>query len=222
MPEWEFPSRSQRTMILGSTGEGKTGMFLWLLLYQPFHEAPYVVFDYKRDEHIGRIDRAREIGLNELPKYPGLYVVRPMPEIDDDRVLGWLRGAWSRRNIGLGFDEAMMMPRHGGALSAIFIQGRSLKIPVLALSQRPVDLPREMFSEASNVSLFKLNDGRDHKTVRQYIPRFDSERVEILPQHHSLYYRRSDKTTFHLLPVANWQTLPDRINARLPRRISFI
>lgn len=222
MPQWEFPNASQRTMVLGSTGEGKTGMFLWLLLHQPFHMQPYVVFDYKRDEHIGRIDRVREIGLNELPKYPGLYVVRPMPETDDDRVLAWLRGAWARRNIGLGFDEAMMMPQHGGALSAIFTQGRSLKIPVLALSQRPVDLPRVMFSEANNVSLFKLNDGRDHKTVRQYIPRFNSEAVEKLPQHHSLYHRRSDKTTFHLLPVSDWETLPQRINARLPRRISFI
>lgn len=209
-------------MILGSTGSGKTGMFLWNLSYQPFHLIPYVIFDYKREEHIRKIDRAREISLNELPKYPGVYVVRPMPEIDDDRVVNWLRAAWRRRNIGLGFDEAMMLPQTGGALSAIFTQGRSLKIPVLALSQRPVDLHRTMFSEANHVSVFALNDGRDHKTVKQYIPRFESERVEQLPEHHSLWFRRRDKRTFQLSPVADWAHLPERINARLPSRVNFI
>jgi DNA helicase HerA-like ATPase len=209
-------------MILGSTGSGKTNLFLWLLYYQAFHAQPWVIFDYKRDEHIARIDRARQIGLNELPRYPGLYVVRPMPDTDDDNVLRWLRAAWARRNIGLGFDEAMMLPQTGGALQAIFIQGRSLKIPVLALSQRPVDLHRTMFSEASHVSVFQLNDGRDHKTVKQYIPNFNSEAVEKLPPHHSLWFRRSDKQTFHLNPVADWETLPDRINSRLPSRVYFI
>lgn len=209
-------------MILGSTGSGKTGLFLWLMLYQPFHLQPYVVFDYKRDEHISRIDRMRQIGLNELPKYPGLYVIRPMPETDDDNVLRWLRAAWAKRNIGLGFDEAMMLPQHGGALQAIFVQGRSLKIPVLALSQRPVDLHRTMFSEATHVSVFQLNDGRDHQTVRKYISRFNSDYVEQLPAHHSLWYRRSDKQTFHLSPVADWETLPERINARLPQRVYFL
>ena len=222
MREWEFPRKDQRVLVLGSTGTGKTGLFLWLLWYAPFHEQPYVIFDYKRDEHIARIDRARQLGLNELPKYPGLYVIRPMPEVDDDRILGWLRAAWSRRYIGLGFDEAMMLPQHGGAISSIFIQGRSLHIPVIALSQRPVELNRTMLSEANHVALFPLNDTRDHQTVQKYTPRFQTERVEDLPEHSSLWYRRSDKTTFQLGPVANWETLPDRINARLPSRVYFI
>lgn len=222
MTPWEFPRRDQRTLVLGSTGGGKTGMFLWLLSYAPMHLQPYVIFDYKRDEHIARIDRAREIGLNELPKYPGLYVVRPMPETDDDNVLRWLRGAWAKRNIGLGFDEAMMLPQHGGAISSIFIQGRSLKIPVIALSQRPVELNRAMLSEANHVSLFSLNDDRDHQTVRKYIPRFDTGAVENLPQYSSLWHRREDKKTFQVAPIKNWDTLPDRINARLPSRIYFI
>lgn len=190
--------------------------------YAPFHLQPYVIFDYKRDEHIARIDRARELGLNELPKYPGLYVVRPMPESDDDNVLRWLRAAWAKRDIGLGFDEAMMLPQHGGAISSIFIQGRSLRIPVVALSQRPVELNRTMFSEANHVALFPLNDARDHKTVNQYVPRFNTSSVDDLPPHYSLWHRRSDRTTFQLSPVANWETLPDRINARLPSRIYFI
>lgn len=209
-------------MILGSNGSGKSNLFLWLLLYQPFHRQPYVIFDYKREEQIGRIDRARQLGLNEVPVYPGLYVIRPMPETDDDKVLAWLRAAWAKRNIGLGFDEAMMLPQHGGALQAIFTQGRSLKIPVIALSQRPVDLHRTMFSEANHVSVFQLNDGRDHKTVKQYISKFDSEAVEQLPPYHSLWFRRSDRKTMHLNPVANFETLPDRINARLPARVHFI
>lgn len=220
--EWEFPTVNNRTMILGSTGSGKTNQFLWLLLYQPFHMQPYVIFDYKRDEHIAKIDRARQIGLNELPRYPGLYVVRPMPDTDDDAVLGWLRAAWAKRNIGLCFDEALMLPQHGGALQSVFVQGRSLKIPILCLSQRPVDLHRTAFSEASYISIFQLNDARDYETVRKWVPRFQREWVENLPEHNSIWYVQRTRKTYHMAPVPNWETLPERINARLPSRIYFI
>lgn len=198
-------------------------MFLWLLLHQPFHLQPYVIFDYKREEQIAKIDRARQIGLNEVPRYPGLYVIRPMPDIDDDNVLRWLRAAWAKRNIGIGLDEAMMLPQHGGALKAIYTQGRSLKIPVIALSQRPVDLDRTVFSEAEHLSVFSLNDGRDHKTIHQQVSsRFNTDLVEELPRFHSLWYRRADKKTFHLSPIPNWETFPMRINARLPAPVYFI
>lgn len=219
--QWRFPTVNQRTLILGSSGSGKTGMGLWLLSYAPFHLQPYIIFDYKREPAIKQIDRARQIGLNELPRYPGLYVVRPMPVSDDERVLQFLRAIWHRQNIGLFFDEVLMLPQHGGALQALYTQGRTLRIPTISLSQRPVELNRFAFSETSYISVFKLNDNRDYKTVKQYIPRFDENEIEKLPKHNSLWYSQEDRE-FAIMGPVSYEGLPERINARLPARVHFI
>lgn len=219
--DFPFPTNKQRVVVLGSTGAGKTAMGFWLLSYAPFHQIPYVIFDYKREELLTRIDRARQLALNEVPKYPGLYYVRPLPEIDDDRVSGYLFAAHRKRNIGLFFDEALAVPQHGGALQLVFTQGRSLHIPIIALSQRPVELNRCVFSEADYVCVFKLNDARDYQTVGKYVPRFRSETVEELPEHHSLYYRQKDRLLARVAPVP-YETIAPRINARLPARIHFL
>lgn len=219
--EWRFPALDQRSLILGSTGQGKTAMGLWLLKYAPFHIQPYIMVDYKREKQIKAIDRAREIGLNELPVYPGLYVVRPMLDIDDDRMINFLRAIHRRGNIGIYFDEALSVPQSGGALQAVYTQGRSLNIPIIALSQRPVDLHRTMLSEADHLSVFHLNDSRDYLTVKKYIPRFSADTVESLPPYNSIWYTQAGRKTASLAPVP-YDTLTQDINARLPARVYFL
>lgn len=222
MATWDFPSINERALVVGSTGSGKSTLGLWMLEHAPFHRMPYVIIDYKRESAIKMIDRARQIDTNEIPRHPGLYVIRPMPEIDDERVKRWLFGVWNVGNTGLFFDEGLMVPKSGGALQAIYTQGRTKRIPVITLSQRPVELHRTAISEADHFAVFRLNDQRDYKTVGEYIPNFKDKIVEERPEYTSIWYRQRDRARWNVDRIQHPEELPDRINARLPRKVHFI
>lgn len=223
MAQWGFPAISERALVVGSTGTGKSTLGLWLLKHAPFHRMPYVIVDYKREQAIKMIDRARHIDLNEAPpRQPGLYVVRPMPEIDDERMKAWLYRIWNNGNTGLFFDEGLMVPKSGGALQAIYTQGRTKHIPVITLSQRPVELHRTALSESDHFVVFRLNDERDYKTILQYIPRMTDRVIEDRPEFNSLWYRQRDREKWNIQAINEPELLSAQINARLPRRVHFI
>lgn len=191
-----IPDDSQRVLIVGMTGSGKTLAGLWHLSLRDLESMPWVIFDFKRDPTIAKIP-ALEISLGELPQEPGLYVVRPLPGQDDD-VEKFLWNVWQRGNIGLYIDEGYMLDKNSDALNAIYTQGRSKRIPVITLSQRPVGLSRFAFSEAEFFQTFFLNDERDRKTVQAFQPEKVRER---LPRFHSYYYDVGGDELSVLTPV---------------------
>jgi len=105
-----LPQPDERVLILGSTGTGKTTMGAWLLSRAPLDEMPFVIIDYKRDDLLNSIDFRREIGLNEFPKEPGLYHIKPSPIADDEAVEAWLGNIWKKAGVGLYADEALRIP----------------------------------------------------------------------------------------------------------------
>lgn len=219
MSSFEMPRPDQRVLILGSTGSGKTTMGASLLSSAPFDLMPYVMIDYKRDQLLGSIDHREKIGF-EIPKYPGLYHLQPNPVSDDDRMEAWLYKIWERRNIGLYVDEALRLPtKKTGAFESILTQGRSLSIPVISLSQRPVDLTRYAFSEANHVVIFKLTDLRDRKKVTEYVP-IDNDYK--LKKYHSMWYNVDSDKTFAMVPAPKpddiLQVFKDRLK---PKRKVF-
>ena len=196
-----LPRSDERVLILGSTGSGKTTMGAWLLSQAPFDEIPYVIIDYKRDDLLNSLDFRRELELNEFPKEPGLYHIKPNPVSDDDAMEAWLRGIWAQQNVGLFADEALRIPTgRTGAFEGILTQGRALHIPVISLSQRPVDLTRYAFSEANHVAAFNLTDRRDRKKVAEYIP-LDEDDLAYLPEYHSVWYNVKQRKAYPLAPV---------------------
>lgn len=77
---------------------------------------------------------------------------------------------WERENIGVYIDEGYMIPSRSPSFQAILTQGRSKKIPVIMLTQRPSWVTRFAFSEADYIQLYGLTDTRDIKTVKQFMP----------------------------------------------------
>lgn len=195
-----------------------------MLAKAPFHRQPYIVVDFKHDKLLNSMERVREIRYGELPKHPGLYILHPLPG-EDDELEQFMWDIWGHEDIGLFFDEATLVPDKA-AFSALLRQGRSKHIPVISLSQRPVDLPRSVFSESEHISVFPLQDRRDRKTVGEFTP--DGMLEKRLPKWHSYWYdiqqhEEADPAPYFLVePVPSADDIRDLIDSRLAPRHRFI
>lgn len=221
MPNFTLPSDTQRISIIGRTGSGKTQLAAWVLSHAAFDRMPYIIIDYKRDQLLNEISYVEEIDVGEkIPKHPGLYITHPHPDQEEDlEKLLW--AMWQRERVGAYVDEVYALPKNGKtrAFIALLTQGRSKKIPLIGLTQRPSWCTRFLFSEADYYSVFHLNDFRDRQTVRAFM---DTDLEDELPQFHSRYFDVAKNKTFLLRPVPDRNTILDRFNQRLKPKRRFL
>jgi hypothetical protein len=203
---FKLPSDSQRTVVIGRTGSGKTQFAAWLLSQKSFARRPFFILDFKLDELLNDIPGVKEHTLGDkLPKKPGLYITHPMTS-DEEKLEKFLWDIWNKGNAGLFLDETMMVDKNSHAFRAILTQGRSKKIPVIMCTQRPVDISRFCFSESEFKCLFDLDDERDKKTVREFMPIRNKagkimRDVPPLPAYHGYWYDSTSKETTITLPA---------------------
>jgi hypothetical protein len=214
-----LPRFDNRTAIIGSTGSGKTQAACWLLSSRDFDKRPWFIFDFKGDELI------EEIGPEEInvygapPKKPGLYVLRPIPDRDDLAVQNFLWKLWAQENCGIYIDEGYMLGNRNPALNACLTQGRSKRIEMMILSQRPVWLSRFVFSEANFFLVMNLTLEDDRKHVAGYTA---GNKVSLMPRYHSLWYDCDKQDASILAPVPSRNEILRRIDARRARKVKVI
>jgi DNA helicase HerA-like ATPase len=209
-----LPNQTQRTAVLGRTGSGKSIFSLWLLSKQQFN-IPWYIIDYKIEKEIARIPKRQLIEksvTDNLSKKPGLFIVRPLPT-DESAVEDFMWRVWEQGRTGIFIDEAHMLPDKA-AFQALLTQGRSKRIPMIVVSQRPVWVSRFVFSEADFYAVFHLNDRRDHATVESFVP-VDLDRP--LPQFHCYWHDVAKNETVILSPVPEPTILRERIADKVPR-----
>lgn len=220
MHEFRLPGPTHRTGVFGRTGTGKTRFGMWLLSTAAFDKVPYTVIDYKLEGLFAQTDRIKEIGLGEVPRHPGLYVIRPLPT-DDDAVEAWLWKVHQRENCGIYVDEGYGINRHSPALRAVLTQGRSKRLPVIFLSQRPAWISPFVVSEADFLAIFPLTKPEDQKKVREIVPGDPFEHLATLPPFHSYWYDVGRNAGFNMLPVPDDEiilnTIEDRLRAKKGR-----
>lgn len=217
--EFRLPGTSHRTLITGRTGTGKTRQGVWVLSLSPFNSVPYVIVDYKLEGLFAQSERIKEIGLNEVPKHPGLYIVRPDSR-DDDAVEAWLWQVHKQENCGLYVDEGYGIRQHSLALRSVLTQGRSKNLPCIFLSQRPAWISPFVVSEADFISVFPLTKIEDQKRIREVVPRDPEfgDQFEWLarqPPYHSYWYDVGRNTGFRMLPCPSDDDILQRIDDRL-------
>lgn len=204
-PAFRFPDVYSRVAVTGQNGSGKTRFGIWLQgTIAQFDKRPYVYIDFKGDELIAAIHRKQAISLKDIPKHPGLYHLPLFPgqEIALEK---WLWGIWERGNIGIYIDEGYQIPPLSKAYEAILTQGRSLRIPCMTLTQRPVRCSRFVFTEANYLSCFKLANLDDMKTASELVDFRAKEGVwspyYSLPRFHSRWYDSANEFACELEPV---------------------
>ncbi len=191
--EFILPGAADRTTIIGGTGTGKTTFGAWVLSCQRFDMRPWICIDFKNEELWDLVGDPpmKELKLGSMPGKKGLYRLHVHPG-QEDELEAWLWKVWGRENIGLFCDEVSLIPQKA-AFKAILRQGRSKRIPVISCTQRPVDCDREIFTESQYVSVFRLDDVRDYKTIKGFTREAPIEKP--LPDFWSYWY---DKKNFRL------------------------
>lgn len=221
-PTFVLPGVSDRTVVVGQTGSGKTWFGVWLLSHMNYDQMPWVIVDYKREALFRELGKASFRSLlspdSAAPKKPGLHLLQPF-ESDDGAMDDFLWRIWKKGRCGIYIDEAMMIPAgRGSAMRAILTQGRSLRIPVIALSQRPVEIDRYFFSEARCFAEFFLMDRDDRITLKRYTP-FHPDNIP--DTHHCYWYDSQSRKESYLAPVPPKETFLSRLRARAPRKFWF-
>jgi hypothetical protein len=211
-----LPNNSQRLAIVGRTGSGKTQAALWHLSTRDFDKKPWVIFDFKLDDHIAQIEGAEEIDFDTVPKKAGIYVLHPHPS-QQEEVNEYLWKLWSKENVGIFADEGYMIPnpRTKNAFQACLTQGRSKKIPMIVLSQRPNWISRFVFSEADFFQIFQLTDNDDTRIVQRYIHADDKNISIRLPDYHSYYFDVGKNKIHTFGPVPDEAIILETINEKL-------
>lgn len=218
-PKFMLPGLDKRITVMGATGTGKTQFGAWLLSKSAFDQQPFVIIDYKIDQLLNSIENIREIGLNELPSKPGLYIVHPVPDDDDDAVEHMMRKIWQQERTGVYFDETTLIPDRA-AFRSLLTQGRSKLIPTIMLTQRPAWVSKFAFTEAEFFSIFRIQHEDDHKKIRGFIP--DVNLKNRLPEYNSRYYDVKQNHIFQLGPTPSGEEIVAAIDKRLqPKRKWF-
>ena|SRR5271165_567018 len=211
--QFRLPTSTQRIAIVGRTGSGKTIAGLWHLSNANFDVMPWVIIDYKTDEHIGKIERAQYIDSSYTPKNPGIYVIQPEP--DDENMREFLTRIWQREGTGVYLDEGYMIGENKKVeqrFKTLLTQGRSKHIPMIVLSQRPVWISRFVWSESDFYQVFDIAMEDDIDTIQRMLPKGSFRRM---PDFHSVYYDVSKRRITYLSPVPGEDEILDRINSRL-------
>lgn len=213
--EAEYPGDQDRMFVVGATGSGKTHVAMWHLSRAGFDGKPWIIYDFKLDENLAMIPGLKSLELGApLPEHPGLYIVRPIPEDDDEAVDAQLTDIWARGDTGIYIDEGYMIPKTSKGLTKCLTQGRSKHIPMIILAQRPTWLNRFIPSESEFKQVFRLQDSDDIAIMERSVP-YDLSRR--LPEFHSYYYNSKRDDLRVMQPVPDQAAIRAQFAARLAK-----
>jgi hypothetical protein len=216
-----LPDDSERALIAGHTGSGKTHEALHHLSQRSFDAMPWIILDFKGDDLVAAAPITAPASLDDMPPAePGLYVVK-CDHADGEpggRVQRYIESCLDRGHVGLMVDEGLRLGQHNDGLRALLTQGRSKHCPLIFLTQRPLFVDTFALSESEYLQVFNLPHPDDRKRMQEFIPRdrLDFARLRAAGAHCSFWYDVRADDLLILAPAPALPVILNRIFTRLP------
>jgi hypothetical protein len=191
------------------------------LSQRSFDQRPWVVIDCKGDDLVSALPVSAPASLHDDPPTdPGLYVVKAEIE-DHDRggpLTDYLRKIYEQGNIGVMIDEGGMVGQRNRGLRMILTLGRSRSVPLIILTQRPVNVDKYAFSESEYLQIFYIQIKDDQQTVHGYISeeQLNFETLRKRGLYHSAWFDVRANELTYMEPCPSFTEIYDRILTRLP------
>lgn len=217
-----LPTDSQRLLIAGRTGSGKTMEALHHLSQRSIGEKPWICLDFKGDDLVSQIPISGMSTIHDpVPSEPGVYVVRA--EIEDHDKGGpvdeYLISIFRQGGTGLLVDEGVMLGQRNRGLRTLLTQGRSRECPLIILTQRPVNIDVYALSEAEFIQVFYIPLPDDQDKLHKHIAaeRLDFDQLRNYGKYYSAWYDVLEDNLEILQPCPPFEQIYDRILTRLPK-----
>ncbi len=198
----------QRVALLGKTNSGKTYLARFLLTRAYGAGWPIVIVDPKRDWQ-GRGLRKRPYGgkgenkLGTVEHPVKVNAFNPKLKVQIIHPIEWneamdrfARDIMKEGNVIIYFDEITQLVNVHSVpkwFKILWTQGRSINVGAWAGSQRPVQIPEDVKSQAEVWFVFRLSKKSDREVVEGYIPTEEVPEMvdKALPYRYFWYYEDS-------------------------------
>lgn len=201
----DLPNPSDRTIVIGATGTGKTMFSVWLLSTRNWNVRRWFVLDFKGEDLFNEIDLVPMDISDDLPIEPNIYKIPVLPG-EDDKVSQFFMKCFMEGNCGIYIDECYGLPYQDRWVRACLTMGRSKNIEIIGCTQRPVKIDVYFFSETTYFAVFNLNVKDDRKRVSEYM---DGMELARLPKYHCLWYNVPEQEAVIFEPVPDREEIID-------------
>ena len=218
---FRFPRDDEHIGIFGRNGSGKTQYATFVLSERSFDVMPWYILNFKDEDLFYEIPKLKLVKIGEpVSGQPGVYMINcgVGSKKDDEELDDFFHRAWQHRNVGIFVDEGYNATGLKWFRSCL-AQGRSRRVPLMVISQRPVYMDKFVWSEASLYTAFDLNIKDDKDTANGMIPGYRNVR---LPEHHSLFHDVKANRTCILKPCPDRDTIMERFRERTKQVVRAI
>lgn len=165
-----------RYAVVGKTGSGKTHFSVVLASLLVPHDDPHFEcwwLDSKMDPRDAKMLGRWGFGRKDCPARKRVPMIGDVNSAAQRACDDALR----QRNRLIVVDEYKhcvdSARRAGYGIEGVHLRGRGLNVGMIGQTQEPVDIPRQLLSQAAHVFLFDLSYPTDIKYVRSLYPDYD-------------------------------------------------